>query len=260
VDVTEQVLARNQLEQRVRERTAELERAEDSLRTLNQTLMRAQDEERRRLALELHDGAGQLLVALRWKLGPLMENISVLRPELGQVAQDSLALVDELSNELRTVSHLLHPVVFGEGRLSPALRSYMAGLAERSGLVVDLEVDPHLPRMSPEIETTLFRIVQESLTNVYRHADTTTAAVRINAIGQNVCLEIKDNGSGIPGFFSLDDPTLKVGVGIQGMRERIRRLKGRFEIQSGKGGTTVTAVLPMSSGHEVASTKADTIN
>ncbi len=244
VDVTEQVLARTQLEARVKERTAELERAEESLRALNQSLMQAQDEERRRLALELHDRAGQLLIALKWKLGPLAEEIRQQCPNLSAVAQDTLLLADELSNELRTVSHLLHPPVVGEGGLSPALRSYTEGLAERSGLIVNLEIDPNLPRLSPEIETTVFRMVQESLTNIYRHANTKTAAVRLKETLQNIELEIQDMGAGIPGFKSLNDSPLNVGVGVQGMRERVRQVNGRFEFLSGKGGTTVRAVLP----------------
>ncbi len=248
VDVTEQVLARTQLEARVKERTAELERAEDSLRALNQSLMQAQDEERRRLALELHDRAGQLLIALKWKLGPLAEEIRQQCPNLSALAQDTLLLADELSNELRTVSHLLHPPVVGEGGLSPALRSYTEGLAERSGLIVNLEIDPNLPRLAPEIETTVFRMVQESLTNIYRHANTKTAAVRLKETLQNIELEIQDMGAGIPGFKSLNDSPLNVGVGVQGMRERVRQVNGRFEFLSGKGGTTVRAVLPKGIG------------
>jgi len=189
-----------------------------------------------------------LLIALKWKLGPLAEEIRQQCPNLSALAQDTLLLADELSNELRTVSHLLHPPVVGEGGLSPALRSYTEGLAERSGLIVNLEIDPNLPRLAPEIETTVFRMVQESLTNIYRHANTKTAVVRLKETLQNIELEIQDKGAGIPGFKSLNDSPLNVGVGVQGMRERVRQVNGRFEFLSGKGGTTVRAVLPKGIG------------
>jgi PAS domain S-box-containing protein len=244
IDVTEQVMARSQLEARVKERTAELEQAHEGLRELNQKLMQAQDEERRRLGLELHDSAGQLLVALKWKLGPLHKEIGPEHAEWSKLAADAVRLADELSQELRTVSHLLHPPLLDEAGLPSALRSYAEGLAERSGLQVDLEIDPDLPRMPRATEAIVFRVVQESLTNIHRHAKTKTARVRISQSPQTVRIQIQDNGGGIPGFTTLEKSDFKLGVGIQGMRERVRQLNGEFEIESGPGGTTVTAVLP----------------
>jgi signal transduction histidine kinase len=244
VDVTEQVMARSQLEARVKERTAELEQAHEGLRELNHRLMRAQDEERRRLGLELHDSAGQLLVALKWKLGPLHKEIGPDHAEWAKLATDAFRLADELSQELRTVSHLLHPPLLEQAGLSSALRLYVEGLAERSGLKVQLEIDPDLQRMKPETEAIVFRIVQESLTNVHRHARTKTAKVQISQSPHTVRIQIEDNGGGIPGFTTLEETNFKLGVGIQGMRERVRQLNGSFEIASSPNGTTVTAVIP----------------
>ena len=244
VDVTEQVMARSQLEARVKERTAELEQAHEGLRELNHRLMRAQDEERRRLGLELHDSAGQLLVALKWKLGPLHKEIGPDHAEWAKLATDAFRLADELSQELRTVSHLLHPPLLERAGLSSALRLYVEGLAERSGLKVKLEIDPDLQRMQRETEAIVFRIVQESLTNVHRHARTKTAKVQISQSPQTVRIQIEDNGGGIPGFTTLEETNFKLGVGIQGMRERVRQLNGSFEIASSPNGTTVTAVIP----------------
>ena len=246
IDVTEQVMTRSQLEARVKERTAELERAHEGLRQLNHNLIRMQDEERRRLALELHDTAGQLLVALKWKLASLQKEIGPEHAEWAKLVSDAFCLTDELTQELRTVSHLLHPPLLDEAGLPSALRSYTEGLAERSGLIVDLELDPQLQRMSRETEAIVFRIVQESLTNVHRHARTRTAKVRISRSPQSVRIQIEDKGGGIPGFTTLAKANFKPGVGIQGIRERVRQLKGSLEVESGPGGTTVTAILPTS--------------
>jgi signal transduction histidine kinase len=232
------------LNDELKQRSAELEEEEEISRALNCKLLRAQDEERRRLALELHDSAGQLLAALKWKMVPLTEDIARQDSELAKRAGDCLNLLDELWKELRTVSYLLHPPLLHEAGLSFALRWYLEGLAERSGLCVNLELDLHLARPSPDVETAIFRIVQEALTNIHRHAKTKIATVRITGGPENIRVEIKDKGRGIAQFNSLDDPTFKMGVGIQGMRERVRLLNGSFEMKSGNAGTTIIAVLP----------------
>ena len=247
VEVTEQVIARNQLEARVKERTFELEEAEERLRALNSRLLRAQDDERRRLARELHDSAGQILAALSMSLIPLEQELSHQNQELTKLASSSIALVDELSKELRTMSHLLHPPLLDEAGLKSALRWYVEGFAERSGVQVDLQLDGELPRLSQEFETTIFRIVQESLTNIHRHSGSKSAALRIEHRLGNTRVEIRDEGRGIAQFDYSKNRPLKVGVGIQGMQERVRQLRGEFEIKSGKSGTTVVVVLPESS-------------
>jgi PAS domain S-box-containing protein len=244
VEVTEQVVARSQLEARVKERTAELEEAEQRLRALNNRLLRAQDDERRRLARELHDSAGQMLVALSMNLVPLEQSLAKQNPELDKLAVSSIGLVDELSKELRTMSHLLHPPLLDEAGLKSALRWYVEGFAERSGIQVDLQLDSNLPRLPQEVETTIFRIVQESLTNIHRHSGSKNASLRVDHDSKNTRVEIRDEGRGIAQFNSAKNMPTRAGVGIQGMQERVRQLQGKFEIKSGQSGTTVIVVLP----------------
>ena len=243
-DVTDKVLVRSLLEERVRERTAELQNAQADLRSLNQQLLLAQEEERRRLALELHDGAGQWLVALKWKLGSLPQRLGESEGQMLEGLNESLKLLDSLSQELRTVSHLLHPPLLEDAGLAAALQQYVEGLFDRSGLAVELQIDPALERLPREVEATVFRIVQEALTNVHRHANTKTSAVRISTASNGITIEIEDKGRGIPGFNSIDDPNVKLGVGIQGMRERVRQLRGSFDVQSTGAGTKIKVILP----------------
>ena len=245
VDVSEKVLARAELEERVRERTAELAQTREDLRTLNRRLFETQDAERKRLARELHDSAGQWLAALKWKLALLREDVGGKRSDPITRLSESIDMVDELSKELRTLSHLMHPLSLDEAGLSPALYSYVAGIAERSGLAVDLEIDPDLGRVPREVETAAFRIVQESLTNVHRHAHTKAAWVRLSRDSVNLYVEIEDRGQGIAEFTSIDATTAKMGVGLRGMRERVQQLDGNFEFRSGSDGTTVKATLPI---------------
>ena len=225
-DVTDKVLARTLLEDRVSERTAELLNAQADLRSLNQQLLLAQEEERRRLALELHDGAGQWLVALKWKLGSLPQLLEQSPQRILEELNDSLKLLDSLSQELRTVSHLLHPPLLEDAGLPAALQQYVEGLSERSGLAVDLQIDPALERLPREVEATVFRIVQEALTNVHRHANTKASAVRIRTASNGITVEIEDKGRGIPGFKSIDNPNVKLGVGIRGMQGKGTAAKG----------------------------------
>ena len=243
-DVTDKVLARTRLEERVRERTAELRNAQSDLRDLNRQLLLAQEEERRRLALELHDGAGQWLVALKWKLGSLPRRLEQSPEQILEGLNDSLKLLDSLSEELRTVSHLLHPPLLEDAGLPAALQQYVEGLFERSGLAVDLQIDPALERLPREVEATVFRIVQEALTNVHRHANTKTSAVRIRTASSGITVEIEDKGGGIPGFKSIDNSSVRLGVGILGMRERVRLLRGSFDVQSSAAGTKINVILP----------------
>jgi len=245
VEVTEQVIARSHLEARVKARTAELEGAEERLRSLNSRLLRAQDDERRRLARELHDSAGQILAALSMSLIPLEQGLSSQNNvQLSKLASNSVELVDELSKELRTMSHLLHPPLLDEAGLKSALRWYVEGFAERSGIQVDLQLDPKLARLPQEVETTIFRIVQEALTNIHRHSGSKNAFLRIEHSAGNTQVEIRDQGKGIAQFDAANSRPQKVGVGIQGMQERVRQLHGNFEIQSGVTGTAVLVTLP----------------
>ncbi|HTF61157.1 MAG TPA: sensor histidine kinase, partial [Edaphobacter sp.] len=241
IDVTEQVLARSRLEERVRERTGELERAKRNLRSLNHKLMLAQDEERRRLALNLHDSVGQLIAALQWKL--VSAQGIVYHSEVAGYIAVCLGLAEDISKEIRTIAHLLYPPVLDEAGLSPALHSYIEGMRERSGLSVSVEIDPGLGRFSKDLETAVFRIVQESLTNIHRHAQTGEAFVRIYRNFTSLQVEIEDRGQGIKDFTSPNKQ--RIGVGLKGMRERVRQLFGHFDVRSGTNGTTVTATFPL---------------
>jgi signal transduction histidine kinase/DNA-binding response OmpR family regulator len=245
VEVTEQVVARTQLEARVKARTAQLEGAEERLRVLNSRLLQAQDDERRRLARELHDSAGQILAALSMSLIPLEQELTAKKDrELTKLASTSVSLVDELSKELRTMSHLLHPPLLDEAGLKSALRWYVEGFAERSGIHVDLQLADDLPRLPQEIEITIFRIVQEALTNIHRHSGSKEAFLRVQHSAQDTRVEIRDHGKGIADFDTSRNQPKRMGVGIQGMQERVRQLGGQLEIKSGESGTTVLIVLP----------------
>jgi two-component system NarL family sensor kinase len=243
IDVTEQVRARAELEKRVSERTKELEQADRSLRALNQKLMLAQDQERRRLALELHDSVGHLIAALQWKLVSAQENVYDPGPAMAGYITACLGLAEDISKEIRTISHLLHPPLLEEAGLSPALHIYLEGIKERSGLNVFLEIDSDLGRLSQDLEMAVFRIVQEALTNIHRHARTSEAFVRIHLELTSLLVEIKDQGPGIANFTSLNRQ--RMGVGLRGMRERVLRLSGQFQVRSGKNGTTVKATFPV---------------
>ncbi len=228
------------LERRVQERTAELSQ-------LSARLLHLQDEERRRIARELHDSTAQSLIALTMNLASI-NGSSSLDPKVRQTLSDSLALAEQCSQEIRVLSYLLHPPMLDEAGLTGALRWYAAGFTQRSGIRVDLEMSPDLDRLPDEVEIALFRIVQESFANIHRHSNSPTAKVRIAADSKEVMLEIADHGSGMSptsSETSLDRTTARIGVGIAGMRERIRQLRGRLEISSNAQGTTVRAVVPL---------------
>jgi len=217
--------------------TSELDQAEERLRMLSARLLQMQDDERRRIARELHDTAGQILVALNLNLVPVEEELR--KTNSGLVAQltESLRLVEELSRDLRTMSHLLHPPLLDEAGLRSAVRWYVEGFAERSKIEVDLQLDSGLGRLPAELETAMFRIVQECLTNIHRHSGSSSASIVITCDADNVTVEIRDRGKGM-------SMPVRAGVGIQGMGERVRQLGGQLEIDSGSGGTRVTATFP----------------
>jgi signal transduction histidine kinase len=152
--------------------------------------------------------------------------------------RESLGLVDELSRDLRTISHLLHPPLLDEAGLPSALRWYVEGFSERSKVGVKLHLAEDLGRLPAECETAIFRMVQECLTNIHRHSESSTATISITHDARRIKVEIRDQGKGMP------TPIPRVGVGIQGMGERIRQLGGSLEIESGGQGTSVVAILP----------------
>jgi two-component system, NarL family, sensor kinase len=222
--------------------------SEKSLRALSGKLLQMQDEERRRIARNLHDSAGQLLGALKMILTPLEAKLTKQNPELVRPVIESISLVDELTAEIRTVSHLLHPPLLDELGLESALRLYVDGFGARSRIKVDLDYlsqgDDRLPR---EVGIAVFRIVQESLTNIHRHSGSPTASVRCTRSDGEITCEISDQGKGIP-LEKMSTSSLpgSFGVGLRGMQERVRQLGGTLKIESNGHGTSISATLPVS--------------
>jgi PAS domain S-box-containing protein len=237
--------AHEQLEARVKDRTRELDQTQERLRMLSARLLQMQDDERRRIARELHDTAGQILVALNLNLVPVEDELRKTNSALLRPLTESLRLVEELSRDLRTMSHLLHPPLLDEAGLKSAVRWYVEGFAERSKIEVDLHLDAGLGRLAAELETAMFRIVQECLTNIHRHSGSSFASIVITRDTDNVTIEIRDRGKGM-------SMPVRAGVGIQGMRERVRQLGGHLEMESGSGGTRVTAIFPTDVASEVS--------
>jgi len=219
---------------------------EESLRILSGKLLHMQDEERRRLARELHDSAGQILAALSMNLTPLESEHGRVSPGAAKAVEESLRLVNELSKDLRTISHLLHPPLLDEVGLSSALSLFLEGFTERSGIKVDFAFPNDFGRLSQDLETAVFRVVQECLTNIHRHSGSPLAKIRIARSDGHVRIEVEDRGKGIPPEKrSAMDSVGTPGVGIRGMRERLRQLGGILEIKSNGEGTIVLAQLPV---------------
>ena len=218
----------------------ELQLSCDQLHALSGRLLRLEDEERRRLARELHDTTAQWLAALSMNLSVLSESAGVLNPRARTAMAESTALADRCLREIRTVSYLLHPHELDELGLQSALSRYIDGFIQRSGIQVEVEVPSDLGRVPQAVETAVFRIVQECLTNVHRHSGSSTGRVRLRRCSSSLILEVMDAGHG----FGPDTPP---GVGIAGMRERVQQLNGRLEIVSHSSGTTVKATIPVSS-------------
>jgi len=239
-----------ELEEAVRERTVELDRTNQNLRELSARLMQLQDDERRRIARELHDSVGQTLAALGMNLAAVGLDIERLT-KTAMTVSDSAALVQELSQEVRTISHLLHPPLLDETGLASALRWYITGFAQRSKIEVDLDVPADFERLTRESETAIFRTVQECLTNIHRHSESPTARIRIAASGGQVCVEVEDRGKGIPPEKQFEmASTGAIGVGIRGMRERLLQLGGSLDIHSNGKGTLIVARLPVAVASE----------
>src|SRR5229473_1287764 len=231
----------------------ERKRAEESLRLLSGQLLHLQDQERRRIARELHDSAGQILAALGMNLSLVGSENGNIAPRAAKAIQESVGLVQELSRELRTISYLLHPPLLDEVGLASGLRSYLDGFRERSKIRVDLEIPEDLGRLHQDLETAIFRIVQECLTNIHRHSQSSLARIRISRSDSEVSLEVEDRGKGItPQKREAMDSGGTAGVGIRGMRERLRQLGGTLEINSNGRGTVVIARLPVASASLVA--------
>lgn len=224
-----------------------LKRAEDTVRWLSGRLLQLRDDERRRLARDLHDSVGQTLTAVKMNLSYLRRDTSHLDERGRNALTESTELIDSGLKEVRTISHLLHPPMLDEVGLLPALRWYVNGFAQRSGIEVELDLPASLRRLPTELETAVFRVVQESLTNVHRHSGSARAKIRLELEPDRIRLQVIDQGRGIPPQkLSFRQQSATVGVGLLGMRERLRQLRGQLEITSDSGGTTVHVIIPLS--------------
>ncbi|MGA7218321.1 MAG: PAS domain-containing protein [Candidatus Sulfotelmatobacter sp.] len=250
-DITERKAAEDllrnnheQLESRVIERTAALQsevavrqKAEDDLRELSAQLLTLRDTEQRRIARDLHDSAGQLLTATTMNLASVANESSRLSPEGASALSHATELVQETIREIRVVSYLLHPPLLDERGLGSALRWYLEGFSERGGIRVDLEMGDNFGRLPVELETNLFRVVQECLTNIHRHSGSDTARIEISRQNGEIRVVVEDKGKGMPG-------TASSGVGLRGMRERVAHFGGTLEILSSGSGTAIVASVP----------------
>ena len=218
-------------------------RAEESARRLSGRILSLQDDERRRIARGLHDSLGQYLAALKMNLDVFRTS----KDDKAKLASDCAEIVDKCLNETRTISHLLHPPLLDEAGFDSAARWYVDGFSQRSGIKVNLNLPQKLSRMHRDVEVALFRAVQECLTNVHRHSGSSAVDVRLSLSAKQIRLEIKDDGRGIPQerLRSLNQGAADAGVGLAGMRERIRELGGSLEIRSERAGVTVIVRIPI---------------
>ncbi len=227
--------------------------AERTVQELSGRLLRLQDEERRRIARELHDTTAQKLAALSMNLSLVERSEPHFSPAAQAAFEESLRLAEGCLREIRTLSYLLHPPLLEEAGLAYALRGYAEGFTRRSGIRVKLDVAVGIGRLPDEMETTLFRIVQESLTNVHLHSGSSTAHIALSEGEDEVVLEISDQGRGFSTAGRNGNTLVAagLGVGIRSMQERARQAGGRLEIHSAGSGATVRAVLPRPPGNRL---------
>jgi signal transduction histidine kinase len=206
--------------------------------------MRVQDEERRRIARELHDSTGQKLAAAKLHLDTILQGADgkTRDPRVGE----TLELVTDAFQDIRTISQLLHPPMLDEAGLESATNWLVDGFSQRSNIPVKFTVSGQIGRLNQAVELALFRVIQESLSNIHRHSHAKQAQVELSKTDGKIKLEVRDDGQGIPGngLFGSEGDKQTLGVGILGMRERLTQLGGKLEIESGKHGTVVRAVMP----------------
>ena len=224
--------------------------SERSYAELASRIQSLQDEERKKIARELHDSVGQLLTALAMNLSRLSNENPGLSSPTADLLADCGVMADQVSREIRTISHLLHPPLLDVAGLSSAVRWYIDGFAHRSQIEVDLQIDSDLGRLPAEIEICLFRVVQECLTNVYRHSGSNFCSISIRRDSHRLHMEIRDTGHGIP---KRAEGETTAGVGVRGMQERLRLLGGTLDIRSSEHGTVVTVVVPIPANSDVQS-------
>jgi len=232
---------------------------ETSLRQLSARLLQLQDEERRRIARDLHDITGQKIAVLSMSLDRLARLTEQRKPEAKDSIKESRDIVTQIGEEIRTLSYILHPPLLDECGLASAVHWYAEGFQKRSAIKLEVEVDGDLPRLPADAETTLFRVVQESLTNVHRYSGSSSAKIRISKTSGEVLLEVIDYGHGIKSGTArgkLDGPA-PLGVGIPGMRERLHQLGGDLSVDFGTTGTRVMATLPIRKSAESDSDESE---
>jgi signal transduction histidine kinase len=219
----------------------EREKTEESARRLSVRFLQLQDEERRKFSRELHDSLGQLLAVAKMHMTVLLDKNphDELLKEIDQLLTDSIG-------ETRTISHLLHPPLLDEIGIASAARWYVEGFAKRSGIEIVADIPDDLQRMSRPAELVLFRVLQESLTNIHRHSRSSRAEISLQTSATGATLRVRDYGKGIPREMleNFKQTGGNVGVGLAGMRERVREQGGQFDIQSDRNGTTITVVMP----------------
>jgi len=235
----EMALSHAQLESVILERTAELQ-------ILSQRLLKVQDDERRKLARDLHDSTGQTLAALKISVSFLQEKCQE-DSNIMAIVSDVAQLADRAIEEIRTMSYLLHPPLLDEIGFACAAEWFIEGFAKRSGIDVTADLASDDKRLPMNIEIALFRVLQESLTNVHRHSGASEASVSFRRQPNAAILEVRDFGSGIPAerLVRLRETSAETGVGLAGMRERLNELNGHLEIDSDDQGTVLRAIVPL---------------
>jgi len=208
-------------------------------------LLQTQDEERRHIARELHDSASQVLTLLSMSLAALLESVKQKAPELMESVVQSDRLVQQLTREIRTTSYLLHPPLLDEVGLSDSLSWYIDGLRQRSELKIDFNISEEFGRLPRDMELAVFRLVQECLTNIHRHSGSKVAYIQISREPQCVSVQVRDRGKGISPAKLAEIQTNGSGIGIRGMRERLRQFHGEMTIESSGGGTTIFGTIPL---------------
>jgi two-component system NarL family sensor kinase len=216
------------------------------LRVVSGHLLNLRDEERRKLGRDLHDSAGQLLSMAKLNLSLAQEHLGAIHPRAAAYIEECSKLIDQALSEVRTISYLLHPPLLEELGLAGVLPWYVSGFSERSRIKVSLEVPKEMGRLPKEVELGLFRIVQECLTNVHRHSNSTTASISLSFGNKQVRLKVEDQGKGMATTTKEGGSQGRTaGVGLSGIRERVTNLGGLMQIRSGDWGTAVEVVFPM---------------
>ena len=225
----------------------ERKRREEELHQLSSRLLQLQDEERRRIARDLHDSVAQGLLAANLNLGELSKSGGMLNKRGRAVLSDAHNILKGLAREIRSMSYLLHPPALDELGLRSAIEEYASGFSERTGIQVEVSISRGIGRLPQDLETAFFRIIQESLGNIQRHSGSTSAKIELKREASILALEVSDRGRGFPGGNLTSEPSAanSLGVGILGMHERMRQLGGKLEIRSDRSGTTVRAGLPL---------------